>query len=332
MRGICCFFCLAACMNTVAAAGAGPARLTGTLWWVSPADAQRDAASWRAELDALQQLGMRLMVLNGGQYGEEATSPDALRPLFNEADARGIELYLDTLQAPDWWTLPDAAPEIARASERIARLMDRYGRHPSFKGWYIPYELYMFWEPTAGLIKQLYTEVAAACKQAAPAKPVLISPFFLLDQEGVLGDFRWATPAEYQAFWTTLLQAAPVDIVALQDSGEHLSCYTLDQRRPFFQAMKNACDDAGKQFWANVESGELHVESLQDYTRRFGLKTHVNDPKTQDAWRGVPADVFHKKLALAGEYTPIAITWGYQQFLSPIQNPNAAQLHNAYGK
>jgi len=327
MRAIVCLF---VAVNVVAVAG--PARLAGTLWWVSPADVARDAASWREELDALQRVGMRLMVLNGAQYGEDASAPDALAVLFEEADARGIDLYLDTLQAPDWWTQTDPAPEVARARGRIARLMERYGGHTSFKGWYIPYEFYVFWGPPADLIKRLHVDIGAACKEAAPGKPVLISPFFILDQKGVLGDFRWATPGEYEDFWKTLLAAAPVDIVALQDSGEHLSCYTLDERRPFFEAMKNACAATGKQFWANVESGELHVESVDDYVERFGLKTHVNDAKTTAAWRGVPAERFRAKLELAGEYTPVAITWGYQQFLRPASEPAAERLHQAYVK
>ena len=151
-----------------------------------------------------------------------------------------------------------------------------------------------------------------------------------MDQAGYLGSYRWASPAEYQQFWTALLQQTQVDIVALQDSGEHLSCYTLDQRRPFLGAMKSACDAAHKKFWVNIEVGELNVASLSDYTNRFGYKTHVNDPKTAMAWRGVAPDKLRHKLELAGEYTDTAISWGYQQFIRPTLGPEAQQLHEAY--
>ena len=124
--------------------------------------------------------------------------------------------------------------------------------------------------------------------------------------------------------------AYAVDIVALQDSGEHLSCYTLEDRRPFFAAMKEACGAAGKTFWANVESGELEVASLDDYVARFGLKTHVNDPKLAPYWRAVPAEKFRDKLRLAGEFTGTAVTWGYQEFLRPARSPQAAAAHAAY--
>ncbi len=299
---------------------------------MSPADLNRPITAWQTELDQLQALGIRLLVLNGPYVGEDPLpgTPDPMEALLTETDRRGLSIYLDTLAAPNWWTLADPAPEIARARARIEMLTRRYGRHPSFTGWYLPYELYVMWDAQATLIATLYREVAAACKQVAPDKRVLISPFFLLDQTGQLGSFRWASPAEYLEFWTRLLQPTRIDIVALQDSGEHLSCFTLDQRRPFFAAMQAACATTHKQFWINLEMGELAVASLSDYTNRFGYKTHVNDPRTEAAWRAVAPKKFRQKLKLAGEYTDTAISWGYQQFIRPSLSPEAAQLHESY--
>lgn len=300
--------------------------LAGTLWWVSPAETQDVQAVWNAELDALEALGMDLIVLNG-PYVDEAFL-NAFLPLAAE---RGVRVFIDTLQAPEWWTLEDPGDEIARACARIDRLHAACGAHRSFAGWYIPYELYVFWDAQADLVARLYGEIAAHAKRAAPEKSVMISPFFILDRDGVLGSFRWAEPAEYQAFWTDLLRRAPdIDIVALQDSGEHLSFYTLDDRRPFFAAMKAACDAAGAELWANIETGELHVESFDDYIRRFGRGVHVNDPRTESHWRGVPAEKFAAKRAFAAEFAGTAVTWGYREFLRPGRGPEAAALHESY--
>lgn len=308
------------------------ARLVGTLWWMSPDDLNRPITAWQTELDQLQALGIRVMVLNGPFVGDNppAGKPDPMETFFVEADRRGLSIYVDTLTAPNWWTLTNPAPEIARARARVEALARRYGKHPSFTGWYLPYELYVFWDAPAELITTLYREISAACKQVSPAKPVMISPFFILDQAGYLGSFRWASPAEYQQFWTALLKQTQVDIVALQDSGEHLSCYTLDQRRPFLAAMKAACATARKKFWINIEVGELGVESLSDYTNRFGYKTSVNDPRTAAAWRGVAPDKLRQKLELAGDYTDTAISWGYQQFIRPALGSEAQHFHEAY--
>ena len=310
----------------------GQARLAGTLWWVTAQDAYRPIEAWRVELDELEALGMDLMVLNGPFVGE-ALRPGASDPMgsfFEETTYRGMQLYLDTLCVPDWWLIDDPAAEIDRARARIADLEARYGRYGAFEGWYIPYEVYACWGTMATLVQTLYREVAAHCKRVAPDRPVLISPFFILDERGLLGDFPWATPADYEAFWTQTLGQADIDVVALQDSGEHLACYTLAERAPFFAAMKRACDATGTTLWANVETGELNVKGLDDYVSRFGMKTHVNDPVTAPFWRGVPAKKLGDKLAFVSAYTPTAITWGYREFIRPANGSLAQERYLDY--
>ncbi|MBN2309524.1 MAG: DUF4434 domain-containing protein [Candidatus Hydrogenedentes bacterium] len=307
------------------------AGLIGTLWWMTPEDAQRPVAEWRDDLDRLQALGLNLLILNGPFVGApDAGAGDPMLALFAELDRRGMRVFIDTLAAPHWWTLDDPAGEIERACARVRMLEGRYGAYDCFEGFYIPYELYVFWGERAGLIRRLYGEVSACCKQVAPERPVMISPFFILDRAGILGDFRWAEPAEYQAFWTHLLAQADIDIVALQDSGEHLSFYTLADRAPFFEAMAAACRATDTALWANIETGELAVRDAREYVERFGEKTHVNDPSTRPYWRGVPADKLAVKLEFAGAYTPTAITWGYREFIRPALGDSAAALYAAY--
>ena len=308
------------------------AHLAGVLWWLSAVDAARDVGAWQEDLDALDALGMDLLIFTGPHAGVEPTAgqPDPFDALLGEFDRRGMRVYLSTLQGPAWWTVPDPAPEIARATQHIESLERRYGHHASFEGFYIPYECYVMWGPSAETTKQLYRRVSAACKQTAPDKRTLISPFFILDSQHLLGDFRWASPDEYETFWTDILRGSDIDTVALQDSGEHLACYTLEQRAPFFAAMKSACDATETAFWANVETGELNVASLEDYVARFGLRTHVNDPKTAPFWRGVPAAKLIEKLAFARRYTRTAITWGYRELVRPSNGDTAAALYLEY--
>ncbi len=312
-----------------------PARLAGAFWWMSAADAQRSQEAWRTELDQMQALGMDLLIISvAGVPDTPAAGPDSpkaepLKGFFDEADRRGLRIFINTESMANWWGETDAAPELARAEKYIGNLAALYRAHKSFHGWYVPYELYMFWGRQEELVQTLYREVAKRCK-AAVDKPVLISPFFILDQAQKLGSFQWASAEEYEAFWTGVLRQAPVDIVALQDSGEHLSCYTLEERKPFFMAMKAACAATGKTFWANIESGELEVKSSDDYVARFGLKTPVNDPSTGPSWRAVPASKFKEKLQFAGEFTVTAITWGYQEFIRPASKPDAQTVYEAY--
>ena len=287
-----------------------------------------------AELDAIQGLGMNVVVLNGPFVGDRIPdgASDPALALFAEGDRRGMGFFVDTGAMASWWTQSDAAPELDRARTRIRLLSARYGHFKSFRGFYVPYELYVMWGKQEALIRTLYREVAACCKQVAPAKPVLISPFFILDEAHHLGDFRWASPDEYRAFWTKVLGESSVDIVVLQDRGEHLSFYATAQCAPFFAAMKAACDATGKTLWANVETGELDVASYDDYTKRFGFKTHVNDPKTQSYWRGVPATELVQRLGFVRCYTPTAITWGYREFVRPSLGAKAGAFYASYRK
>lgn len=309
-----------------------PAPLVGTLWWVTPEDAHRSIDEWQPELDAMQRLGLNLLVLNGPFVGEDLSEgqDDPMDAFFAELDRRGMHVYLDMLAAPQWWTLDSPDGEIARARERVRMLHDRFAKYRCFAGYYIPYELYVMWDEQADLIRTLYREVSAVCKEVAPDKKTLISPFFILDEDGLLGDFRWATPKEYEAFWFETLRDASIDIVALQDSGEHLSYYTLDDRKPFFKAMRRACDGAGVTLWANVELGELHVGNANEYEAFFGRKTHVNDPKTATYWRAVPADKLRDKLGLAGRYSPTAISWGYREYVRPSLGADASNCYLDY--
>ncbi len=94
--------------------------------------------------------------------------------------------------------------------------------------------------------------------------------------------------------------------------------------------MKAACDATDTALWANIESGELEVASVDAYVKRFGLKTHVNDPRTAPCWRAVPAARFKAKLEFAGQFTGTAVTWGYQEFLRPGNGPEADAAYAAY--
>ena len=306
------------------------ASLIGCLWYVTPGKQPASLDLNSTELDAIQALKMRVVVLNGPWLGAAvaAGESDPAESLFAEGDRRHLEFFVDTGAMANWWVQADPAAELARARERIQLVHQRYGHHPSFKGFYVPYETYVMWGAQRELTRTLYREVAGACKAVAPTKPVLISPFFILDDQHVLGNFRWATPAEYTEFWSEVLRDSAIDIVALQDRGEHLSYSTDEECAPFFAAMKRACNATGKRLWANVETGELAVNSPADYIAKFGRKTHVNDPRTQPHWRGVPGEKLAAKLRFVRAYTPTAITWGYREFIRPSSGDT--NLYHAY--
>lgn len=310
--------------------------LDGCLYWLDEKAAGWSAEQWRQQASFMKEAGFEHVMFWGPAYhvltDPPAPAVEAVHHFFAASRDQGISVYLSLWSHPQWYVRWDLEEELETNARAIDRFAQEFSQYPHWAGWYIPHEIYVMWGDKRQYMIDLYTGLADRCKQATPDKVVMLSPFFILDREGYLGDFRFAEPDEYEAFWYDLLRQTKIDIVALQDSGEHLSCTTMADRRPFFAAMKRACDRAGKKFWLNVETGELHVESYDDYAQRFGRKTHVNDPKTQPFWRAVPANRLRAKLDLAHEFTDTIVTWGYREYWDPMRGPAPRQVYQQYVK
>jgi len=309
-------------------------RLDGCLYAMDDTATRWSAEQWRQEVAFMRRAGFRHVIACRPAHAALSTRPTEVLDGFDRfiaaCEHTDMRVYLSLWSHPVWYARWNLREELDTNATAIERLATRYAGHPSFAGWYIPHEIYVLWDEKAAFIRDLYAELSRMCKSRTPGAKVLLSPFFILDREGCLGDFRFAEPAEYEAFWYDLLRQTSIDIVALQDSGEHLSFYTLDDRRPFFAAMKQACDRAGKMLWANVETGELHTDGYEDYVRRFGRKTHVNDPRTRSAWRPVPAAKLHAKVRFAHQFTNTTITWGYREYWDPMRGTVAKSVYDAY--
>lgn len=107
----------------------------------------------------------------------------------------------------------------------------------------------------------------------------------------------------------------------LQDSGEHLGFFTLDQREPFFAAFAKACRQAGTRFWVNVETGEEDVNDWGEYFTNIQRRQ-----KSWDYWRFTPIEWLEKKLCLAASYAENIVNWGYYPFMTPNPLPGQELL------
>jgi len=150
---------------------------------------------------------------------------------------------------------------------------------------------------------------------------VTISPFFLLDDTSRRG-FTYLTPEQYASWWGKTMQETGIDIMMLQDSGEHFSFFSLEQREPFFTFMADACHKAGAKFWINVESGEIHISDWDEYLARVeGWGEYLTPASCGDKgvpWRFTPIDKLEQKLELAARYADNIVNWGYFPFMDPM--------------
>jgi hypothetical protein len=329
----CAASCLLAALLLAGCASSGTG-LDGALYWIDDPATKWSPDQWRQQVHYMQRAGFKHILLFNPAYAIEQSPPPpsitAADRFFDAARHTRLRIYLSLWANPIWFARWDIDEELERNAKVLDALVQRYGNHPNFAGWYIPHESYVAWGDQREYLTKLYTGLSRMCKERTPNKPVLLSPFFLLDRDGKLGDFPVVEPPEYEDFWAELLAATDIDIVALQDSGEHLSCYTIEQRRPFLAAMQRACTRAGKQFWINIETAELTVASLDDYVQRFGLKTYVNSPVTQPYWKAVTPEKLKAKLHLAHEFTDTTITWGYQPYWDPMRGQTQEAIYASY--
>ncbi|MEJ5298886.1 MAG: DUF4434 domain-containing protein [Armatimonadota bacterium] len=320
---------------TVAALPAGPApperrrpMLRGTLWWYDPGiSGAMGLDGWRKELAEQKAIGFDLLWLLNAHAG----LPEAgglLRDLIALCERRGFSLLVSVAMTPMWYERLDLDEEKQAVQQSVKELAPLLRDTPAFFGWYLPQEIYFWTGPAHTYIRDLYRFSADACRRAIPGKPVALSPFFILDRTKTFGDFYVPSPSEYGGYWAQLIRDASLDIIMLQDSGEHFSWVTNSQRRPYFAAMKQACDAAGARLWGNVECAEMHFESLREYIRVNGRVHHV--AAREKRWRPVPLQRLISKIELAASWCEDLVTWGYQEFCRPASGPAGLRWYDDY--
>lgn len=297
--------------------------LSGALrQWDGAFAAREGAAGWRRELEVERAIGFDLLWLaNTGPAVAPGAPPNGLETLLDVCAELGFGAILDTGATPKWYATLDAAAERRHVAAHVREVTLRCGGHPAFRGWYVPHEIYQAWDRMGAYIDEVYPAFVATCREATPGKIVTVSPFFILDRDRVFGDFRFAEPEEYRDYWTRLLRRSRFDVVMLQDSGEHFSYVTMEQRRPYFRAMRDACRVAGARLWGNVETAEFECPSIEEYVRRYGRVHHSTVRNAP--WRAVPIDRLEDKLRLAAEFCERLVCWGYSEFGRPHLGPAA---------
>jgi hypothetical protein len=324
---------IATAAHAQAPASTAPPVIRGALWWVT-----QPYYSWTREqiaetVDAQAAVGFDLLwLLNcpGLMTRAESGGEDILETLFSLADERSMEVIVDLPRA-GWYGETDAVAIASKTAAFATAFHTRYGAHPSFRGWYLNYEINpiaaddheqtAFWHAA-------FKSATDACHAARPGSVVTISPFFLLDRERKRG-FIYQTPEEYAAWWGATLKATGIDVLMLQDSGEHLGFFTLEDREPFWAATANACREAGAKFWLNIESAEVPATSWDEYLTWEREKTV--------RFEVLPMEKLASKLQLAAKYADAIVNWGYFPFMNPhepeaTRTPNAEAANEAYRK
>lgn len=238
-----------------------------------------------------------------------APSQDLLELFLTLADKHGLKFYFGLYDSGKYWETHDMSYEIDVNRFVIDEVWEKYGHHPSFKGWYLSMEIS---RKTKGAIESFYT-LGKQCKDVSSNLPTFISPWIdgkkaVLASSGTLSKDTAVSIAEHEAEWEEIFSGihTVVDAVAFQDG--HIDYDELDT---FFSVNKILADKYHMQCWTNAET----------FDRDMPIK-----------FLPIKFDKLRMKLEAAARcgYDK-AITFEFSHFMSPQSAyPQAGHLYNRY--
>ena len=226
---------------------------------------------WRQQIRAMHNLDMDTVVIqevfrNEAYYGDHKivtggyhglayypsalypgrvsmTSRDPIEAILSEADRLHMNVFLG-VGAYAWF---DFSPEALGWSKQVAaELWRRYGRHPSFYGWYVSAEAYGSLVPDQGEAEKdryrqqviaFFREFQAYCRSLAPEKPLMLAP----NAHGML---------QSRDVWPLVLEH--LDIVCpFAFHRMPAEDITGEQAAELWQSM---CDKTGTHLWMDMEA------------------------------------------------------------------------------
>ena len=269
---------------------------------------------YRKAVDALDCLKMKHIIIHTEAYLDEDNEPE------NRVDETGIRITLESaaeldmkvwigLVLPyserqngnyDWINNKDFMKMFtAQSLDSVDRIWERWGRrYEKFDGFYLTYE---GWTPKShselGYFENYLVEVSKKCRTKGDNLQIAISPF--INQK--IDNFADIT----EEYYKDLLPKTELTTVMLQDGVGGENKVPVGTVPAYMQAMQNACDHAGIEMWANVESlksgAPTTFASLQD------------------------------QIAAANEVTDQLVTFEFANYwLKDIGGAKAAELYTAY--
>ncbi|GIV16051.1 MAG: hypothetical protein KatS3mg022_1486 [Armatimonadota bacterium] len=272
-------------------------------------------AQWAQELDAMRAVKIHTIILQWTQTDGKNLfePPDPFPAILELAHQRRMKFVFGLRHDGRWWHEwgnAEYLKEEARESGALAReVYRRYGKHPAFAGFYIPYELWdaSWTETQVENLRELLRAIGGACRQIAPGKPVLLAPFFA----GLL------SPEQFEQLWLKLLRERPVDVVALQDGvGARGWDDQIEERVvPYFAAMQRACKQRGVRLWCDLECFRL-----------------TNNNPSRPAFAPASAQRITQQLKAVAPYVERVVTFDFYHYMSPYRGEAQKRLYEGYLK
>ncbi len=210
------------------------------------------AEQWAAAVRDVADLGMEYLVLKSVAKGGEAfydtpllpkaelACDDPIEALLASADALGVKFFMSSDWYGDWDHNAIVDPALMRIRvQMMSELVEKYGHHESFYGWYWPNEAYLTPYFTGPFVAHI-NACSAEARKLTPKAKTLIAPYF-------------THKAVYDERFVRQLAGLDVDIIAYQDE---VGCYrvTPEEIARSYELLRRAHDKVPqRKLWADVE-------------------------------------------------------------------------------
>lgn len=269
---------------------------------------------WRREFQLYERIGIDTVIIIRAGYQDKcifpAKSVPGLLPVHEDlgqmfldlAQGSGLKLFWGTFDSGRHWIRQSWWKEVDLNRAFLDEVMERYGSHPAFGGWYLCHET----SRNDSHIIELFNGIGGHCKSLKDA-PVLISPFPQGAKQFGPGDIF--SLEESLDHWERIFSETrgAFDICAFQDGQIHYR-----ELPAFHEGMKALAERHGVELWANVES----------FDRDMPIKFPPAD------WR-----YLRLKMEAASRIASKLITFEFPHFMSPHSVwPAAHNLFDRYSE
>ncbi len=263
---------------------------------------------WRREFELYKRIGIDTVVIIRAGYQNKcifpARSVPDLLPVYEDlgelflslADELGLRLFFGTFDSGRYWWMRSWWKEVDLNKAFLEEVVERYGHHTSFAGWYLCHET----SRNDAHIIELFNHIGRFCKELKDL-PVLISPFPQGAKQPGSGVMSLDDSVDH---WNVIFEATrgAFDICAFQDGQIHY------QELPrFLEAISDLGGRHGVTIWSNVET----------FDRDMPIKFPPAD------WR-----YLRFKMEAASQTVEKIITFEFPHFMSPHSSYPAA--HNLF--
>ncbi len=301
---------------------------------------------------------------DGLLYPSDFVSPaqrptaDLLEMVLELADSAGMNVYLSSLQTATDWMDGTEFCALREYNQQVAtEIVQRYGHHSSFKGWYFTQEVWMNWvkyygqQHGAGATGYYGTNLMAEWVNDMKAIDAtkLTSAAVVVKESGT-GAMPGLTAGELQQWTASFLQTAKLDILMPQDgAGAQAGAPLLSDLPVYFAAMSAAIPAAGAHtaLWSTLElftassdpkvSGEQYrptndtsriqtqVNAVRPFVSGYVSWMFGDDMSPQATYYPVEADELNRqyKYTFKPEEAPNDDVLLLQSYSYPSQQPDA---------